>query len=383
MLLALASITASKSPQISTQLWPVNGFGFARASEMLLAQAITVDQPVPETRIRDRAAALAKTAFINEPFAIAAIRGLALEADYSNDRSNARKLFRISAALTRRDMATNIWLIGDFGRLNQVDQVLEYYDRSLRSSKQARELLLPLMVQGLGETVMIDPVVNLLKEDPPWDRQFWTQALTTQTSLKNLAVVRAKLSSDKGYEVSKNVDQRLISELVKLEFYDEAKVLAIALDPSTGRSRSVVRNSDFDSPPAFYPFNWQTFFDGQRESVVNASSGTLDMSSFADGAGLVAQQLVNLPKGRYRLESEIENWNARIEKSLYVTLACAENQKQQNQISTFEITQPSLKTSFVNDVGQCSFFWLRVYLRAQPDQSDFSASLSRLAITAN
>lgn len=375
----MGSVYKSKQPQIAAQLWPVNGFALAQQAEVVLASSISALNEKPGYESRSLIQSLSEKAFLNEPFAISSIRNLALESQYQDKKENARKLMRKASELTRRDLVTNIWLIEDYAQLNDTVSSLRYYDQSLRISDEAQDLLIPNLQAGLRSPELINPMFDLLSKRPSWALEFWGEIGRIPSAVVNASKLRRKLGSD--YENPTVTDQFLITSLLRENHFEEAERLYFSLIGKSKDSGSgIVRNSGFSVLPKFSPFEWQLFFGDQHEAGIEADKGVLNVSTFADGGGIVAKQLIKLDDGNYIVKADQPEYQPENSDALYLELYCAERKNGKLNAIKVNLDKQQIRSKFRNDDAECLYFWLDVSVRPRPDQRDFEASISRLAI---
>ena len=86
--------------------------------------------------------------------------------------SRAFEVMRAAERLSRRDHATQLWLIEHHLRAGRADQALAHFDIAFRTSASSRGVLFPLLANSLADDQMFGAVVGYLRRDPVWTRPF-------------------------------------------------------------------------------------------------------------------------------------------------------------------------------------------------------------------
>lgn len=291
-----ADILAGGNPALALKFWPWN----ADAHGQLASNLVVVDASRPQI---DQARILAWKALAREPVSIPAVRSIAL-ADDLQGRPRAGRLFDYAERLSRRDLATQIWMIEAAVGKGDIRGALVHYDRALRTRKEAEPLLLPVMVSAMATQGMQGPIGDLIATRPLWWPRFMEQALADPTAINSLPLVFSRLRVSPADEQGRGFLSTGIASLVATGRYKAAlDVYRIAMRGIAGQD-AALRDGGFERDPLLPPFDWQ-LADGADVSAMMQTRGAGGRALFAapieGGRGELARQLLVLPAGRYRL----------------------------------------------------------------------------------
>jgi hypothetical protein len=339
---ALANSAAQRAPDMAAGMWPVNGFALANAASARI-EAANTGLVVPG-EVRE----LAERAIVAEPTSVQGLRNLALYYDTHGDGAGARRLMRLVVRLSARDTAANMWLVEDYLRRGDLADATTLIDATLRTDSSASAQLLPGLAGLLelpgAEAVMLD----LLAGGPPWGHDFWTAVLQSGASPQAAARLRIALHQ-RGAPLAAGHDARLIEQLVDARAFDQA----FALYAAAGRAAQ------------YPPIDWR-LAGGSGIAVSREADGKLGVSALAGSSGVVAQRLVTLPRGTYRLRIASSGmFTARI--------TCAHLQGEH----TLDV-RPSGSGSF-DQPSACGQAWLTLSLA--PATADRSLTIDTVTLT--
>lgn len=286
----------SPSYRIALYWWPRDADALATAA----AGQLTVDA---DQQRRANTRALAQAALRRSPFSVSAFRTLGLLAQMEGQEREASKLAGAADSLSRRDLATQLWLIQNCIARSDLDCALHHYDVALRTSDGSEAILFPILVNTLDDPAIRSRLVAILCQQPNWRPSFLDNSVRyTRSSddVANLASDLAHAGSPMAPDFAAFLLYRLVNE-GKVEraaqlyrFYRPGPALGDGpwpLDPHfTGRDR-------------LGPFGWVTMDQGGAYAAFSAdASGRPDRSNLAISlaplaAGTVARQLLLLPPG--------------------------------------------------------------------------------------
>lgn len=301
-LIVLAVVSTTKTlgfayrysmPTLALRLDPDN----AQALGALAQQQLTT-----ATGPADRAAArrLAEKALRRDATVASAAGTLGLIADADGQQAKARRLIAYSDAVSRRDLATRLWLIEEAVNRGDVEGALKHYDVALRTANTATPLLFPVLLAAIEDPQLSGPIAVLLARQPEWAGSFLDQVTTRGDPAAAAGLFRA-LAARRAAPRPELVTA-LLQRLVEAERIGQAWSVYAALNPARARAR--LRDARFDAPAASPTvFDWQ-LADGVAVSasptMTDAGPGLYVTGSINDN-GAAAQQMVTLPPGRWRL----------------------------------------------------------------------------------
>ena len=368
-------------PELARTL-PVNdGFAQTRWAESVMAHNLKPGTPpklVLDGHERSLVVSLVRDGYRREPLNNGALRDLALVYDSDGRAAKARPLMQASERLTKRDSATNAWLAGDYARLGRSSEALSYYDQALRTSSQAQDAVLPTMIDSLKDDRLVLPVAELLRRRPPWQNLFWGLAPRYRGSLANLAKVRLEIARS-GISVDRQYDRTLIAELGSARQFAAATALVRTLTPATAARSEVVVNADFNRSPDYQPFDWELSLNTFLTTEIDPRAGVLRVSTFADGSGIVARQIVALPAQVYTLSVKAVDWDELDKNALYMRLDCAERGSGGNSRPIY-FNRAEFRQGFRKPQSGCIYYALTLYATEQPQQINNIVTLDRISL---
>ena len=355
-----AELLARANPALALRMAPFSASAIAAAAELRLGSG------TGRSGLED-AIAVARDALRRDPTVRSAWRTLGVAAAAEGRASEATQMFLFANRLSRRDLPTQLWLIEDNVRRNDVDGALVHYDYALRTSRTAADLLLPVLVNATSTEVIIDPLSDLLAADPPWAPSFFFVLGQTARSGEGAADIIAAVR-EKGYSEPIPNAWGLPGRLVQQGDYASASRLYESLQE--GDTRISAREDQFAKSPKLVPFDW----DLQASNDVRAEPQLLDSSDTsaalyvyaANGTfSRAARKLVLLRPGRYRLLSNLRVDQEPFPDRLEWTISCA-GAASSLVTQSIELSRPGRTThsqAFVVPSGNCEAQWLDLSIR--------------------
>lgn len=250
---------------------------------------------------RARAERLAREALRGDATAVAAVTTLGINSELRKDARSARRLFDYSAALSRRDLPTRLWMIETAVAKGDIPEAVRHYDIALRTSRSAPDLLWPVLAGALSEPAIRNELVRTLGRRPAWSENFIPyvalQAPDTLATARFFAQLRRAR-----VPVAADANAAVISRLVVDRQYDAAWHFYSLGNPGVDRSRS--RDPRFTSAnPAPSLFDWQAVNENGVTATIERgqSGGIFDFATAPSIGGPVLRQMQSLPPGSYRI----------------------------------------------------------------------------------
>lgn len=329
---AIANSLMVTSPLAASAMPIANGQALARAARMDLVGILRREQErathtsasLFPSQIPEATRARAMAAYKMEPLASQAITVLAL-ADASRDPALGRTAFRLLHRLTKRDEAAVLWLAQDAAKRSDIPGTLIYFDEVLRTSSEARPLLLRNFAVATSDPQFRAQMARLVAAKPPWAGEFWTQAAEAPQAAAAVAELRMLLAGTT-VKFDKQADQKIANSLISQGRYELAQRL---YESTRGKpDRSTVKNADFASESVMPPVDWETYSIGDFGSEISPSDGILAAYATKAPGGVVARQwiVLNGTTHRVRVNSRIFGKGAGDEAALVIS--CLEGGKQ-------------------------------------------------------
>jgi hypothetical protein len=233
----------------------------------------------------------------------AALELTALADENRGARSAAASLYQLSNRISRRSLATRLWLVQDAVKRGDVAASLANMDVALRTSSAAPAFVFPALARGLDDPALIGPIAKLV--DRPSD---WREAFLVYIADNAEPVSAAALSfavRDRGIFAKDELDRRIIVRLVAAGQYALARRLDTAFARGSGNAQRMA-DGRFGDPAARYPFGWGLTDKSELGASRETEDGHPVLAYHANLAesGQVAAQLLTLPPGNYQLETQ-------------------------------------------------------------------------------
>lgn len=290
-----ANLLRNTRPDLALSLLPFDARAHARNADLAILQ------PRPSAADQARARAEASLALLRDPTVAAAWRSLAMT---SRDAETSARIFHYTAGLTHRDLPTQLFLIEESVRHNDIPKALQHYDEALRTTPASYNLLFPVLVQATSSSEITSELGRMLHTQPPWRIAFFEQLAAATPNPQN-AVQLIKASIPNATRPERDLFAAIISRWVNERNFSPAAEVYMALSPPASRGE-LVRNGGFQAPNSLPPFQWK-LEEGQDVGAEIGDVGQANASQalhlYASGgtSGVAARQLIMLPPGSYRV----------------------------------------------------------------------------------
>lgn len=277
--------------------------GVSADANARLAGAGFGDKMSPETLSSARARA--EAALAREPVNVAAARTLGIVAGASNDLPKADRLMAYAQTLSRRDVATQLFLIETAVRRDDINQALVHYDRALRTSNRSHELLFPVLMSAANEEVVRGPLMRLLAQRPPWWRPFLQRLSDSGSNARTLYLLSRSVGLERIEPEERWRLQIAIRRLVDLKDYAAAQDLFSRAQSDPAVRRLLVQDGHFEGGSGLEPFDWSLHDEPDLSAVrqqreQQGAGNALYLTAQNGRGGDVASQLLVLRPGTYR-----------------------------------------------------------------------------------
>jgi pentatricopeptide repeat protein len=271
---------------------------------------------------RRRADALARRALRQDPSAVLAIGALALDRQIGGDVLGARRLFGYAERLSRRELQIQIWAIEDAVRRGDIPNVLRHYDIALRTSRNAPDLLFPILGSAIVDPVVRRELARTLAASPAWAGAFMNFAARRGADPHAAAQLFTTLRR-RSIAIPAEAAASVVDGMIQAGQYDEAWRYYAAMRRSGDRRRS--RDPGFtvasEVPTAL---DWSLVNDENVSSSIQRTGkiAVLEFSAPPSVGGPVLRQMQLLPAGDYRLSGFSEGIDQTASALPYWTLTC-------------------------------------------------------------
>lgn len=305
----------------------------ARLVEMMRETGGGVSSPRDRARLAE-VEARARDALRRDNTAVSAAATLGLIAQFRGDTARARDWFGYAAHLSRRDLATQLWLIEDAVNREEVPEALKHYDIALRTKPASRDLLFPILAAASNEPEIATDLVKTLSGQQNWvDSFIWYVA---RNSSNPVATAHLFIQLEQaGVAVAPASAGALVDGLIAQGKFDAAWRFYQMRNPGSRRDRSrdpefsqaTEQESEFDWVPA--PANTGLAATIQR----NAGSGVFFFSAPPNAGGNLLHQVQLLPPGRYVLEGSSAGIDQPQTSRPYWVLTCRDRNRELGRVT--------------------------------------------------
>jgi hypothetical protein len=339
--LSLSISTQFINPGLAASVWPRNPFALTVLAGQQLDGTPTARQIKTATRLSERA-------FRLDPLYAPTLRylGLAQALDQQVDR--AMRTYHYSEFVSRRDLPTQMWLIEQAVQSGDIRKALVHYDRAMRTSNQARDVLFPVLIAAAQTPEVAEPLSDTLMQRPNWWYSFVDQMILHTTSADTLPLILRRQHLNPG----KDDEARLLaSGLHRLAVSGRFSAIRELYQSATGRDVSTLRNGDFEEPNRLPPMDWEIAeLDGgnpvQQVDGVHANVAL----TLPAGRPWIARQLAFLSPGRYQLRAITGGGSETTTKAPMLEIGCAHAGQEDGQVPAI-VSMPLARTSEARQVA--------------------------------
>lgn len=316
---SIAGVFASTRPVLALQAVPAD----AKARARLAEQLATTSADEQGRLVRG----LALEALRRDLTQAAAIRALATAVGPGPaGEQQALALMLQAQRVSKRDVATQLWMVDHHRRRGDAAAVVRHLDLALRSSERARPDIFPLLNAASADPPTEALLLEALAQRPHWAPAFALFAVRNGTNLEFSARV-ARLLLDPRKPVDKAQFFMLIQRLSDVGNHRLA--WSLYTDPILqlgGTDQATLRNRGFEQPEDTSRFDWsyteQPDLWSAKERL--AGRGTVLRVGASNGrSGEAARQIIRLEPGRHKLSARMGDVSATVFKRPEIRLQCA------------------------------------------------------------
>ncbi|MBX3594744.1 hypothetical protein [Sphingomonas sp.] len=305
------------SPPLASAIAPWDG----RLAAAYARSFLKTDTKDAEWRRADK---IARKALVLDPTAVAAVATLGLAAQKNGNLAAARRDFAYANRLSRRDIQVQLWSIEDAVTRNDVEGALKFYDIALRTSKNTRDILFPILASAIEDEEIRQALVKTFALGPEWAPHFASYAAGEGPDPKSTALFFNALGR-RGLAPSWPHQSTLINRLFYSVSVEAAWSLYEVATPDARRDglRDPAFRSVRGSPSQF---DWTPLHDDviQASILAGGDGGVFEYSAPTGVGGPVLQQILLLPPGKYRLEGRSAGIDQPDDALPYFQLKCRE-----------------------------------------------------------
>lgn len=312
---SVGGVFAEIQPSVALAWTPNDSFAKASLATRLLAAG----------RV-DEGRQLAIDSMGRNPINVEAARNLAMAAEAERDQAATARLFDLASAMSRRDRLTQIWLIRRAIENGDYEAAMRGLDIAMRTSERAPEYLGPIVVAATADRRILPPLARTLDNNPTWRGDLLRMLVYAGPNLQHVALlIRGRL--DPSIPGERTTLQAFLDRLVRQGQLDLAWAVYRGIAPGGGSTNAGLRNSGFEQPVGFVPFDWMLADEsdllGIRGARPDGRAGYALSLVARNRAGPVARQLMRLARGQYRVMFEVGSVPDSSADRPRVTISCA------------------------------------------------------------
>jgi hypothetical protein len=377
IVIGVSGIARAGNPELALRVSPTDSRALSNLADRLL-----IEKPLAAGM--ERSKQLAHAALLNDPTNVAALRVLGFAAPQKDQLA----IFELADRLSRRDLATQLWLIEYYVGRDDAARALTHYDAALRTSSVAPQLLFPVLAKASGDETLAPQIATVLAKRPPWAMAFLNDILFSSPSPDTLLTIFKQVANS-GPKLPQAVSDGLTARMLRDYRFDlvrDAYFVAGGTDKSVGKR---VKNGNFSSDPTLLPFDWTFTADekidaGRSPSENVANDLRLVVQVSQANTGEAARQLLMLPPGRYALTSTAGSVPSHKLAQLAWQMTCATKTDAKFHEMTLQQSASAgltSKSEFSVPSLDCQAQWLSLRVTTQTDSDEFIAWLDNVTVT--
>ena len=369
---AIVNITSDSNPAFALRLAPADPNALAAWVDASLSKA-NVDQRALVSKSSDVEKSLRGQANAK------AIRQLALIADAKGKTADARALMKLSAKLSRRDFVTQLWLIEDGVRADDIASTMAHYDVALRTSAESAAILHPILSSALVDETVQRAFTPYLRTNPPWLGSFLSFAINAGSSPVAIAETILKggrLPDTVGYRA---LETQLLQQLAAKAAFPEAFRYYASL---AGADARVVTSTAFgksEMVAEHLPLTWQTLSSPGIDAIFEASAkGRARQLHVIVSSGERApalRKLMGLAPGLYRFSQKMTPVRLANGASAYWQLLCYQN------TAFVPIWRSDINTAEISIPANCKAQYIEYIVAGGSDQDGAEVIVSAVSLS--
>lgn len=248
---------------------------------------------------------LARRALKQDPTVVSGVVSLGLVRLQQGNAAAAGRLLAYAQQLSRRDLPTQLWAIEDAVARNDPAGALRHYDIALRTSKQAPEILFPILASAIANSDVRNALIAFLRSKPQWAAAFIGYVAGSDADPAAVSQLFLDLQRN-GLSISSDATAVIINRLIAANAIDAAWTHYALVRGVTNRqtARDPQFRAHFSIPAVF---DWNPVNNDAIITSIDggdAQDGGFHFAVSSGSGGMVLHQLQQLPIGRYRIEGQ-------------------------------------------------------------------------------
>lgn len=300
----------------------------------------------------DRLAATARESIRALPLNAGAFRLFAATSEGDNSIDQLGERMAVAHRLTRRDLGTELFLIEDAVRRNDVAGALDSYDSALRVGQSSRTLLYPVLTEAMREPLVRQRFVSYMQSPPPWLESFLRFAVSNSSDPASMVRLAALSGGFPDGEAYASIDTELLTGLVERKQLVTAVNYFRSLDNAKAALLTDLAMNEAGIDKAVAPVSWQAYSIPGIDAVWIAAGQQLELEALLDAGyvGPIARKLLALSPGTYRFSAPFRAQDNDPRDTITWSLTCPSGQKIVNA-ATKLVEQGRVEATFTVPAG--------------------------------
>lgn len=312
-----AQIVRNKLPEQALLLNPFDSLAPALAVERKMTRNYrALSTPAVKELLYD--------AVTRQPLNSRAVRLLGYVEDVRGNRAAASKVLKLAESLSRRDAGTQLWLLEDAVRGNDVPAVLAHYDRMLRTSNDSRNVLFPILTSALSNAEVRASFAKFIRNPPPWLSTYLSYAILEgrdPASIADAIAVAGGLPRTLQFQL---LSSQLLDRLVSASQFSRARQYYLSLPGREATALQSVGLTEASVDTSFGPIAWQPTVSGSSGAELAAHGRQLYFRIYgASGERTsVARKMLMLLPGKYAFSFSTFSTESDSDSAIGVVVGC-------------------------------------------------------------
>jgi hypothetical protein len=234
-----------------------------------------------------------------DPLSRRALRALGLDAEVSGDEERTARLMAAGDAISRRDAATQLWLLKEAAGRGDWPTTFRHLDAAISSSESTWPQLFPILMQGLAFPEVRQALRTPLRGGRFWVPAFLTYAIENSPSPENVArLLQEAAPLAQGNSLIPR-QAKLVARFAALGRIEEASLFASEVLNANGEVLGNMAITPETVDPLFVPLTWQVIQQPNIAVDVDPERGSIFFSAVPGPRSVPLTRRLVLNPGRY------------------------------------------------------------------------------------
>lgn len=313
-----------------------------------------------------------------------AVRLMGYTEDVAGHQTKAAQILALAQGLSRRDAGTQLWLLEDAVRRNDVAAVLQHYDRMLRTSNDSRNVLFPIMTNALKNEEVRLAFAKYIKAPPPWLSTYLSFAIlegSEPTAIADAITVAGGLPKTETFAV---LNAQLLDRLVAANQFVRARLYYLSLPDRRASELQSLALMGATTTASNGPFAWQPATSGSSGAEINLQPRRPVMRVFGTSGETVpvARKMLFLPPASYSLSFQIAATEVDSDGAIGLVIGCKSGKEDLVLLETrFPLIEKQAeKSAFFSVPATCAAEFLTIQAIGGLSEQGMEAELSNFKL---